>query len=231
MGKNEKPLNQLSNSLKYGRGETVEPRSISAISRRAGHYLMVDLTRIKIDSEPLRGKHFAITRLEKGFSLFELVVVISIVAVLAGIFLSRVLYYQEQAEKTAMLEVVGVLQTALILQYGDILTRGKTSDIPFLKNDNPMNWLQQKPRNYAGEYFDPTPLSVESGNWVFDLKSRNLIYVINVANNFSPGKDGKNWIRYHVTTRYEPPLLPSLQEAPPELTGLLFEPVEPYSWF
>lgn len=170
-------------------------------------------------------------RYSKGFSLFELVVVISIVAVLAGVFLDRILFYQEQAEKTAMVEVVGVIQTALILQYGEVLTRGRGSDMSFLKKDNPINWLQQKPRNYAGEFYAPTPLSVESGNWVFDLKSRNLIYIPNIANNFKPGKDGKRWIRYHVSIKYEQSRLPSLQDAPPELTGMLFEPVEPYSWF
>jgi general secretion pathway protein G len=94
-----------------------------------------------------------------------------------------------------------------------------------------MNWLQQKPHNYAGEFEDPTPSSVEPGNWVFDLKSRELIYVLNIANNFKPGKDNKNWIRYHVTIKYEQSRLPSLQDAPPELTSMQFEPVEPYSWF
>ncbi len=167
----------------------------------------------------------------RGFSLFELVVVISIVAVLMGIFLNRVLYYQEQAEKTAMLGVAGAIQSALIMQYGQILTRGKTSDIEWLAKDNPMNWLQQKPDNYVGELHDLTPLAVKPGNWVFDLDSHDLVYVPSLANNFRPGKDGKQWIRYHVVLQYEPPRLPSLQNTPPDLTGMLFEPVEPYSWF
>lgn len=167
----------------------------------------------------------------RGFSLFELVVVISIVAVLMGIFLNRVLYYQEQAEKTAMVGVAGAIQSALIMQYGQILTRGKTSDIEWLAKDNPMNWLQQKPDNYVGELHDLTPLAVKPGNWVFDLDSHDLVYVPSLANNFRPGKDGKQWIRYHVVLQYEPPRLPSLQNTPPDLTGMLFEPVEPYSWF
>ncbi|OGQ58880.1 MAG: hypothetical protein A3J24_07790 [Deltaproteobacteria bacterium RIFCSPLOWO2_02_FULL_53_8] len=166
-----------------------------------------------------------------GFSLFELVVVISIVAVLMAIFLERVLYYQEQAEKTAMVGVAGTIQSALTMQYGQILMRGKASDVEWLVKDNPMNWLQQKPLNYAGEFHDLTPLTVESGNWVFDLDSRNLIYIPRVADNFKPGKDGRQWIRYHVVVNYESPHLLSLQDAPRELTGILFEPVEPYSWF
>jgi general secretion pathway protein G len=170
-------------------------------------------------------------KLCRGFSLFELVVVISIVAVLMSIFLGRVLYYQEQAEKSAMVEVAGAIQSALIMQYGRILTRGKTSDVEWLTKDNPMNWLQKRPPNYVGEFHAPTPLTVEPGNWVFDPNSRDLIYVPRIVDNFKPGKDGRQWIRYHVVVQYEPSRLPSLQNEPHELTGILFEPVEPYAWF
>jgi general secretion pathway protein G len=137
----------------------------------------------------------------------------------------------EQAEKTAMVEVAGTIQSALTMQYGQILTRGKLSDVAALAQDNPMNWLQKRPRNYAGEFYDPTPLAVESGNWVFDLKSRDMVYVVRNANYFKPGKDGKKWIRFHIAINYEVSRLPLLQNARPELTGIVFEPVEPYSWF
>jgi len=166
----------------------------------------------------------------KGFTLIELIIVIIIIVTLMGLFMNRVLLYQEQAEKVAMEEVAGALQSALILQYGQILTRGKPSDVAALTQDNPMNWLQKKPRNYAGEFYEPTPLSMESGNWVFDLKTRELVYLVDNAGHFKPGLDGKSWIRFHVVTHYEPSRLPSQRKAPPELTGTLFEPVEPYSW-
>lgn len=94
-----------------------------------------------------------------------------------------------------------------------------------------MNWLQKKPRNYAGEFYDPTPLSVESGNWMFDLRTRDLVYVVRNANYFKPGRDGKKWIRFHVAVNHEPSRLPSLQDTPIELTGVVFQPVEPYAWF
>ena len=167
----------------------------------------------------------------KGFTLIELIVVIIIVVVMMGVFLERMLYYVEQAEKTAMVEVANAIQSALVMQYGQILTRGQASDVPLLTQDNPMNWLQKKPRNYAGEFFDPTPLTVESGNWIFDLKTRDLIYVVRNAHYFKPGKDGKKWIRFHVVISYEVSSLHSMQNTPATLTGTLFEPVEPYSWF
>lgn len=177
----------------------------------------------------------------KGFTLIELVIVITLIVFLMGIFMNRVVFYQEQAEKVAMEQVAGAIQSALIMQYGQILTRGKPGDVAVLATDNPMNWLQKKPRNYSGEFYEPTPLSVNSGNWVFDLKSRDLIYVLRNADYFKPGKDGKKWIRFHTALDYEQSHLPSLQDkqgadgdrsgAPAELTGIVFAPVEPYSWF
>ena len=166
-----------------------------------------------------------------GFTLIEFVVVIIIVVVLMGIFLDRFMFYQEQAEKVAMEGVVSALESALTLQYGQLMTRGKASDVAALAQDNPMNWLQKRPNNYTGEFFDPAPAGMVAGNWLFDLKSRELIYMVRNHDHFKPGSDGKPWIRFHVATHYDPSRLPSLQAAPPELTGVLLEPVEPYSWF
>jgi general secretion pathway protein G len=171
------------------------------------------------------------SKFQSGFTLLELIIVIVIIVTLMGLFMNRLMFYQELAEKVAMEEVAGAIQSALTLQYGQILTRGKTSDVAALAEDNPMNWLQKKPGNYAGEFYEPTPKSVESGNWVFDLKTRDLVYLVRNAGYFKPGMDGKRWVRFHVVTYYEPSRLPSLQNAPRELTGLQFEPVEPYSWF
>ena len=167
----------------------------------------------------------------KGFTLLELVIVIAIIVTLMGLFMNRFMYYQEQAEKTAMEQVAGAIQSALVMQYGQILTRGKPSDVAALAQDNPINLLQKAPHNYAGEFYDPTPLSVPPASWMFDLKTRDLIYVLGEGNYFKPGKDGRKWIRFHVALSYTKSLLPSLQNEPTDLTGLLFEPVEPYKWF
>jgi prepilin-type N-terminal cleavage/methylation domain-containing protein len=170
-------------------------------------------------------------RSSKGFTLLELIIVITIIVVMMGLFMNRMMFYREQAEKTAMEQVVGVIQSALTMQYGEILTRGKPSDVAALAQDNPVNLLQKSPRNYAGEFYDPTPQAVAPGNWMFDLKTRDLIYVVGDSHYFKPGQDGRKWIRFHVVMSYTTSRLPSLHDAPADLTGLLFEPVEPYSWF
>ena len=125
---------------------------------------------------------------ERGFTLIELIVVISIVAILIGVFLNRVQFYQERAEKAAMEQVAGALQSALVMQYGRLLTRGREVEVSALAADNPTNWLAKIPRNYSGEFYDPTPRSVAPGNWVFDLKTRELIYVLDRADHFVPGR-------------------------------------------
>jgi len=167
----------------------------------------------------------------KGFTLIELIVVIIVIVVLAGIFMSRIPYYQEQAEKAAMQQVEGALQSALTMRFGALMTRGAANEkeLSVLATDNPVNWLQKMPPNYRGEYFDPTPRTIASGNWMFDLKSRDLIYVVDHGDYFTAGKDGNTWIRFHVKLGYEPAL--GRPESGKELTTVLFEPAEPYRWF
>lgn len=169
-------------------------------------------------------------RSSRGFTLFELVIVVIIITILAGLFMNRVMFYQELAEKTAMEQVVSTVQSALTLKYAQIQTRGQASDISAMAVDNPMSWLQRKPRNYAGEFYDANPLSVTPGNWLFDLKSRELVYVLQHTEHFKPAKDNPQWIRFHVVLQYEKPVLASLKNAPLELVGAVFDPVSPYVW-
>jgi prepilin-type N-terminal cleavage/methylation domain-containing protein len=166
----------------------------------------------------------------RGFTLIELVVVVTIIAILYTVFLNRIWFYQERAEKTAMVEMAGALQSALVMQYGRLMVRGREADVVALQTDNPMQWLAKKPRNYAGEFYDPQPGSVEPGSWVFDLKTRELVYILNRSDYFISGADGQKWVRYRVNLMYDP-VRGTRNKAAKELVGTLFEPVEPYRWF
>lgn len=166
---------------------------------------------------------------QRGFTLIELIVVISIVAILASVLLNRMQLYQEQAEKAAMEQTAGALQSALTLRYGSLLTKNTGSDAPALAKENPMNWLAKPPANYAGEFYDITPRSAAPGNWAFDLKTRNLIYFVDRGDHFTPDKDGRTWVRYHANLLYEAASgVPDKQSG--LLVGALFEPIEPYHW-
>jgi general secretion pathway protein G len=167
----------------------------------------------------------------KGFSLIELIIVIAVISLLMSVFLERVWYYQELAEKTAMEQDAGAIQEALSMQYGKNFVRGNQEGIKQLSTENPMKWLQQLPKNYAGEFYDPSPNSVVPGSWLFDLSKRELIYVLNSSEHFVPGKDGRKWIRFRVKVQYEQVTRNDVKEAAKELVGAVIEPTEKPSWF
>jgi hypothetical protein len=60
---------------------------------------------------------------------------------------------------------------------------------------------------------------------MFDLKSRDLIFVLNRSEYFTPGKDGQKWIRFHVKFEYEPGV-----GGNKVLASTLFEPTQTYRW-
>ena len=166
-------------------------------------------------------------RLSKGFTLLELVIVICISAVLMLTFLNRVLFYQEQVERAAMIGVVTAVQSSLNMQQLGLLLQNEETKIAALAKDNPINWLDDKPRNYVGEYFDPALDAIAPGNWAFDLKSRELIYVPDYTRHISFTGDGKKWIRFRVK------LVEGVaKEASGKgnVVGISFGPVDPYHW-
>lgn len=165
-----------------------------------------------------------------GFTLIELVVVVAIVALLASVLLKRIWFYQEQAEKAAMEQVAGAVQTALVLQYGHLLTGGREAEIKSLVAENPLRWLMQKPQNYSGEFYGLSPDTMAGGNWAFDLKTRELIYVPYRNEYFVPGKDGRKWVRYHVHLDVPHGPTAAGRGGREDPGGVLFDPVEPYQW-
>ena len=168
----------------------------------------------------------------KGFTLLELIVVISVISILVGSLLKRIPDTQELAEKTVVEQTASAMQTSLTMRVGSLIVRGAASEkeLKALASDNPINWLQPKPKNYAGEFFNPTPQAVAPGSWMYDLKSHNLIYVLDRSDHFTPGKNGQKWIRFHVKLEYELPL-GSVAGSKKEISSALFEPNEPYRWF
>lgn len=167
----------------------------------------------------------------KGFTLFELMVVVCIFSVLIAIFLNRVEYYQELAEKTAMEENIGAIQSALNLQHSKHYVNGNAGNITLLPTENPMKWLQKLPQNYAGEFYDPKPDAITPGSWIFDLKAHEMIYVPSRTDHFVPGKDGLKWIRFHIEMQNQPGKRNGVAGQDTDLVGTIFAPTEKVHWF
>lgn len=123
----------------------------------------------------------------RGASLFELLIVALIIALLVGVSLNRIAWYQRQVELAGVQQLVLALRAALQLQTAALLTRdGGAQALTELAGKNPMDWLAKKPINYAGEYYSPKINELQPGTWCFDRTNKILIYLLgdekNVAN-------------------------------------------------
>ena len=165
-----------------------------------------------------------------GFTLFELIVVICILALMAGILLNRLQLYEEAAEKAAMQQTAAAIKSALQMRVASYMISARDNEIDRLSTQNPVSWLQENPANYAGEFYADAYARVPPGSWYFDLTRREFIYVLNHGTNFKPGPDGRKWVRYRVRIGYEE--MPE-REGPPRkvLSAVSFAPVQPYVWF
>jgi prepilin-type N-terminal cleavage/methylation domain-containing protein len=167
---------------------------------------------------------------QAGFTLFELVVVVCVVALIAGILFNRLRLYEEAAEKAAMQQTAAAIKSALQMRVAAYMISGRDKEIENLRNENPVRWLQENPADYAGEFYADAYARVRPGSWYFDLARRELIYAIKLGNNFKPGPDARKWVRYRVKIDYEE--MP-MQGGPPRkvLSAANFAPVQSYAWF
>ncbi|TFW10288.1 prepilin-type N-terminal cleavage/methylation domain-containing protein [Oxalobacteraceae bacterium OM1] len=164
---------------------------------------------------------------QQGFTLFELVLVIVLVAVFSGVLLKRFTMYQEMAEKAGMEQTAGVLRSALHLQMAGLITRGRIGDIPKLAEVNPFSLLAERQHNYVGEYFDPK--DIPTGSWYYDLKNRQVVYLVHRDAHFSPNLRGECIVRFQIVPVYNAPL-PGEAATVKELGGITLREVEPYQW-
>ncbi len=166
-----------------------------------------------------------------GFTLFELVIVIVLVATFAGVLLERFLTYQEMAEKAAMEQTASAARSALTIQLAGLIVRGKTEDIPKLTTANPIDLLTERPKNYVGEFYELKPGEIPPGSWYFDLKRRHLVYVVRNGAHFIPNENGDKEVRYEVRAVYNNWLKSdSGKGAQKEIGGIALNAVQPYTW-
>jgi hypothetical protein len=116
------------------------------------------------------------------------------------------------------------------MRVASYMISGRESEIENLRNENPVKWLQETPADYAGEFYADAYARVRPGSWYFDLTRHELVYVINLGDNFKPGPDGRKWVRYRARIGYEDLLRPD-GVGRKMLTAASFVPVEPLVWF
>ncbi len=160
----------------------------------------------------------------QGFTLFELVIVISIIGILAAALVTRLDRTAEFAEKTSMEYTAATLNEALLLEFAHHIVDGSRREIPRMAQVNPMNLLARKPTNYLGEFRDSPAEPDQTGNWYYDLYAHELVYLVRRGDNFQADSTGSKRVRYKIGFE--------LAEADSQTpVGVVLTPVEAYKWF
>ncbi|MGK5061311.1 type II secretion system protein [Janthinobacterium sp. LB3P112] len=124
------------------------------------------------------------TALQRGFTLFELAVVMSVIAVLATVLLSRLTVIQQDAERVAVRQTVVALRAGLRMKVLELYASDRQNQVPALAGQNPIDWLAEKPANYLGAYTAPAIEKLPQSHWFFDQSNAELIYILSRGNIF-----------------------------------------------
>ena len=111
-----------------------------------------------------------LTRLEIG-------IYAAVVAVVLAVFLERVLYYMELAERTVMEVTVGNVNSAINIRRAFGMLARPTANDASAALRNPFELAGMSPANFDGEIDSPSLATIERGHWVYDRTRRELIYL------------------------------------------------------
>lgn len=160
----------------------------------------------------------------RGFSLFELAIAFALIAILAGLLLERMTYYQERAEKANMEQVAMDIRSSVNLRVAELVLENRFAELDALAAQNPLDLLHRKPQNYLGVLSHPAQEGMAPGNWYFDKEKKEVVYCADLGRFFTPDVHGRKCAFWHVA------LVRGAKEgAPPQWAR--FELEAPYQWF
>ena len=125
-----------------------------------------------------------VTQKQRGASLLEFALIVVIVGILTTVLLQRIWHYQGEANEAAMRMTVANVRTALEIEVAHGKLPSGTIDLTMLAEQNPFDWLKDKPANYVGEYFSPSDADIGEGNWAFDRSDKSVIFLLNISSGF-----------------------------------------------
>ena len=155
----------------------------------------------------------------RGFTLIELIVVVAVVSVLMGVALDRLLYYEERAEQAVMNADVEAIKMGLRIRMVQLIASGHGELLSALETQNPMQWLEQPPADYRGEYAAPTA----PGSWYFISDKREIVYVPKSRFHLKGGDGDNQELRFRTALIREPDSK--------RIEGITIIPATSFRWF
>ena len=115
----------------------------------------------------------------QGFSLFELVAFIIVVAIIYASAARRFSEFPGEAERANFIAISTQIQTAINIELMVALSRGQRNVFNVYENANPMDLLLEPPSNYLGAFDVVDTDRLERRSWYFDLRRQELVYLVN----------------------------------------------------
>jgi general secretion pathway protein G len=112
---------------------------------------------------------------DRGISRLEVLVSLLIIGIIAALFLDRLTYYEELAEKTAMESLENQLQSALRIKAAELMIGKRYAELEHLDCVNPFTLLDIMPGNYARKNFASND-DFKPGVWRYDESACELAY-------------------------------------------------------
>ena len=157
--------------------------------------------------------------------MFELLVCIILISVLAVVLLNRLDYYKEMLEKAAMESTLRNIKTGLQVHLAELIVANRQSEATRLETEDPVQWLDVKPPNYGGRY----ELPADPGTWYFDAGERQLVYVVNSGSRLDLATEGGvKEIRFRARLLKDRLKLSGIVVE--SVTGVTLVPVQTYRW-
>ena len=123
------------------------------------------------------GRHLSSSK-QRGFTLLELAVVVTIISVLAVFALNYYYKLLVDVERTSMEHNLGVMRSAISMQFAGYYVAGNMAGLKDLVGSNPMDLLAEKPSNYLGVISHYKFEDIEKGSWFYDSKEQTLLYLV-----------------------------------------------------
>jgi prepilin-type N-terminal cleavage/methylation domain-containing protein len=170
-------------------------------------------------------------RRQQGFSLIELVVVIIIISGLLYFALDRLLKLEVTAERAALTQVIGNINSALGMVISEHIAKDNIPGLRRYIDSNPMDLLAQTPPSYQGS-FDGKPPQLPKGTiWYFDQRSHALVYVTGNPEYLRSEGPEKSVINLKIFPVYDDNNGNGRFDTGDTLVGLKLAATAPYHWY
>ncbi|MDP2139928.1 MAG: prepilin-type N-terminal cleavage/methylation domain-containing protein [Gammaproteobacteria bacterium] len=164
---------------------------------------------------------------QRGFTLFELVAYILVVAITASVAYNRFGDFPGEAERANFMAVMMQLKAGVNMRMMNGIASGNWDELRALEGSNPMDLMLETPTNYVGQLSVMDMDGMPARIWYFDPSTGELVYIANDATNLyvvmDEGRLQTDELRFRITMKYRSGDQQSWE-------GLVLEPTRHYEW-